>query len=274
MSIAVSTQLPAAAARPAAVAGAALLLALLAAGGFALAPARQGVGSAYQLPKVAANDITQLQVQASSGHDAAALAQLTGQADAGNPQAQRALGLALIAAAQGADTPSALSGVDSLRQAAARGDAQARVGLGKLYLQGSALVARDYGQSLRWFKLAARDNEPAAAYYLGVQYSNGYGVLADAAAAFQWFLQAAQRGVPAAMFRLANAYRYGQGVAVDNQKAVASYEAAAELEYPPAVQTLAMAYLNGEMGLPADGQKFQQYLAETGHSLKHPALEP
>jgi TPR repeat protein len=127
---------------------------------------------------------------------------------------------------------------------------------------------------LHWFGLAAQGKDPAAAYYLGVQYGNGYGVQPNPKAALDWFLFAAEHEQPAAMFMLGNAYRYGSGVAVNYAKAITYYEAAAEFEHPQAVQTLAMAYLNGEMGLPTSGAKYEYYLAETAHSLKHPPSEP
>jgi TPR repeat protein len=251
--------------------GVAFLLILIAVGGFFLvAPIFEEVRR-FISPPLGAADISQLQVQASAGHDAQAMAVLDVQARAGSPIAKRALGLVLLSST----TRSAeVAGLQWLTEAAEQGDISAQVSLGKRYLQGSATAPRDYAKSLHWFGLAAHGKDPAAAYYLGVQYGNGYGLQPNPKAAFDWFLFAAEHEQPAAMFMLGNAYRYGTGVAVNYAKAITYYEAAAEFEHPQAVQTLAMAYLNGEMGLPTSGEKYEYYLAETAHSLKHPPSEP
>lgn len=266
---------PPSAMRSPAIVGAALLLAMLAMGGLALAVPSFGAASLHSAPQSGPIEFTQLQVQASAGHDAQALALLLAQANAGNAIAKRALGLVLLDSMEAsASASAAAAGLRWLHEAAELGDSLAQVSLGKRYLQGSTSVPRDYAQSLHWFGLAAQGKDPAAVYYLGVQYANGYGLQANPKAAFNWFLLAAEQGQPAAMFMLANAYRYGDGVRTDFAKAVAYYEAAAELEHPQAVQTLAMAYLHGEMDLPVNMSKFEHYMAETAHALKHPPLEP
>ena len=251
--------------------GAALLLTVLAMGGLVLAVPSFRAAPLHNAQQLGPVEITQLQVQASAGRDAQALALLLAQANAGNAIAKRALGLVLL---DSMEASAAAAGLRWLHEAAEQGDSLAQVSLGKRYLQGSTSVPRDYAQSLHWFGLAAQGKDPAAAYFLGVQYANGYGLQANPKAAFSWFLLAAEQGQPAAMFMLANAYRYGDGVRTDFAKAVAYYEAAAELEHPQAVQTLAMAYLHGEMDLPVNMSKFEHYMAETAHALKHPPLEP
>jgi TPR repeat protein len=249
----------------------ALLLILLTLGGFVLSMPKFVAGKDHASLRLGANEIAQLQVQAGAGHDAQAMAILGAQAKTGDPAAKRALGEVLLLSK---DLTAEIEGLKWLNEAADQGDALAQVSLGKRYLQGSAHLPRDYTKSLHWFGLAAQAKDPAAAYYLGVQYGNGYGVPQNPKTAFDWFFVASEHEQPAAMFMLANAYRYGNGVAINYERAVTYYEAASEYEHPQAVQTLAMAYQNGEMGLPTNRAKYEHYLVETAHSLKHPPTAP
>lgn len=243
--------------------GASLLLAALALGGTRLAPVASGPA-----PRLDAVAVAQLQVQASTGQDLQASTGLATQARAGNALAQRAWGLVLL------KIGSPTEGLRWLHAAAAQGDADAQVALGKHYLHGSPQLPRDYAQALHWFGLAGQQHNAAAAYYLGVLYANGYGVPANPSQAFTWFDMAAQDGQPAALFMLGNAYREGNGVRVNFAKAIAALEAAAEQEHPQALQTLAMAYQHGEMGLRPSPTQAAYYMAETAHALKHPPIEP
>ncbi len=259
-------------------AGAGVLLLALGTGGFTWALPRLKTITALALqprtspavnPEI--NETLQLQVQASTGRDSQALETLNTRAKAGHVMAQRALGLVLL---DSADPKVAEAGLNWLNEAATHGDNTARVRLGRLYLEGSTLVTRDYARSLQWFNAAGLDKDPAAAYFLGVQYTNGYGVAIDAKQAAIWYALSAEQGQPAALFMLANAYQYGKGVAPNFSKAVELYSTAAELEHPQAIQTLAMAYSHGEMGLPVDSEKSMHYMAELAHALKHPPLVP
>lgn len=251
--------------------GLALLLTLITLGGFVLSVPKSAADKDLASLPLSANDVAQLQVQASAGHDLQAMAILGAQAKTGDPAAKRALGEVLLLSQ---DLTAEIEGLKWLNEAADQGDVLAQVSLGKRYLQGSANLPRDYAKSLHWFGLAAQAKDPAAAYYLGVQYGNGYGVPQNPKTAFDWFFVAAEHEQPAAMFMLANAYRYGNGISINYKKAVDYYEAAAEYEHPQAVQTLAMAYQNGEMGLPINRANYEHYLAETAHSLKHPPIAP
>lgn len=242
---------------------ASMLLTALAWGGVSLAPAPQSAA-----PRMDAVAIAQLEVQARTGQDLQARTALATQARAGHALAQRAWGQVLL------QTGSPAEGVRWLQAAATQGDTAAQVALGKSYLRGAPALPRDYAQALHWFTLAGQAHNPVAAYYLGVQYANGYGVPANPATAFAWFYIAAQAHQPAAQFMLANAYRYGDGVQADAAQAVAYLQLAAEQEHPQAIQSLAMAYQHGELGLRANPTQAAYYLAETAHALKHPPLEP
>lgn len=234
-------------------------------GGLQAMPPQQGA------PLFSLVEVEQLQMQAGSGQDADAVRRLQVAARAGQAPALRALGELALRQPGLADQS---AGVAQLRQAALQGDPRARLSLGKLYLNGSSQVAKDYAQSRHWLSLAAAQGDGGAAYYLGLHFASGYGAPPDAAAAAQAFKVAAEQGIPAGMFMLANAYRRGEGLAQDDRAALHWYEAAAERDHPPAAQTLAMAYAAGEMGLVPDAARSQHFLAEALHALKHPALLP
>ncbi|SMC24340.1 Sel1 repeat-containing protein [Andreprevotia lacus DSM 23236] len=222
-------------------------------------------------PALRANTLTELRVMADSGRDDDALAELQRLADKGTPDAQRTLGQVLLARG---DSEHALTGVRWLQQAGQAGDADAYAALGKAWLLGSPGLAINYPQAHTALQAAAKTGHTGAAYYLGIQLKNGYGIPADAKAAAHWFEVAARNDEPAALFMLANAYRYGDGVANDDAKALALYRKSADLEYPPAIQAMAMAYQHGEMGLKRDPANYKQELAEAAHALKHPAQQP
>lgn len=212
--------------------------------------------------------VDQLQIDAGNGLDKDALRKLRTAAKQNQVLAQNALGNVYL---QYKNMSLALHWLD---RAAQNNSNPARVSLGKLYLQGSIGVGRNYTKALSYFQPAAEDGHAAAAYYLGIMYKNGYGVETDAGQAAHWFKMAADQQLPSAMFMLANAYRAGEGVAQDNQTALKLYESAAEMELPEAIQALAIAYHNGELGLQPDAAAYQHQMLEIAHALKHPAQVP
>lgn len=180
--------------------------------------------------------------------------------------AQRALGEVFLTSRQGTHRQQAVAW---LQAAADQGDGMAAFDLGKVYFFGQG-VAQDYVAARHWFGLASGDSGRAA-YYLGLIYRNAYGVAADPVQARQWFERAAGQGQTDAMFMLANSWRFGEGGAQDEAQALKLYRQAGEgeHEHPVALQTLALVYLNGELGETRDEARFQHYLAEAGHALKH-----
>lgn len=212
--------------------------------------------------------VDQLQVSAANGQDKTALRQLRTAAKENQVLAQNALGNVYL---QYKNISLALHW---LERAADNKSNPAQVSLGKLYLQGTVGVAKNYPRAFAYFHAAAEDGNAAAAYYLGVMYKNGYGVEHDAVQSAHWLKVAADKQLPNAMFMLANAYRYGEGVAQDNQAALKLYQAAADMELPEAIQALAIAYHNGELGLQPDPVAYQRQMLEIAHALKHPAQSP
>jgi TPR repeat protein len=80
-------------------------------------------------------------------------------------------------------------------QAAAQaGDAAAQAHLGDDYLLGQEGAPHDTAQARHWYELAAKQNQPDAAFVLGEIYWNGDGVAKDNAAAARWWKVAYDHG--------------------------------------------------------------------------------
>ena len=63
-------------------------------------------------------------------------------------------------------------------------------------------MARDYGEAVRWYRLAAEQGNAPAQFNLGVAYVNGDGVTRDNEEALRWYRLAAEQGHAPAQERL------------------------------------------------------------------------
>lgn len=115
-----------------------------------------------------------------------------------------------------------------LRSLAEAGDAEAQYALGTAYSDGLAL-ARDYRQAAAWFEKAALQGHVRAQFSLGFLYYHGAGsgageaeitVAADAGQALRWLTLAGEAGNPMAAYLLSRIYHYGQGVPADRDAAL------------------------------------------------------
>jgi localization factor PodJL len=98
--------------------------------------------------------------------------------------------------------PPAALGPQSLRLAAARGNAQAQYEVGARYAKGSS-VERDDKKAMQWFARAAAQGLAPAQYRLAALYERGQGAEKDAALARVWYERAAKQGNVKAMHNLA-----------------------------------------------------------------------
>ena len=73
------------------------------------------------------------------------------------------------------------------------GDADAQNALGDIYLYGRG-VPRDAAAAIGWYEQAAAQGHADAQNHLGVIYANGFGVEVDRVTAFMWWKLAAARG--------------------------------------------------------------------------------
>lgn len=159
------------------------------------------------------------------------------------------------------------SSVESLRQAAERGEVEAQFQLGTAYYTGMNVI-QDYREAMKWYQKAAEQGLISAQHNLGVAYSKGLGVSQDERKAVQWYRKAAEQGDWRAQNNLGNLYSLGKGVAQNFQEAAYWYRKAAEQGYAIAQNNLGIAYQNGQ-GVPQDIQKAIQWYrkaAEQGYT--------
>ena len=114
------------------------------------------------------------------------------------------------------------------RPIAIKGDPDAQVNLGNLYMRGLG-VAQDYGLAAVWYEKAARQGHVTAQEKLGIMFYWGLGRPPNHAEAAQLFLKAAEQGSPGAAIILADLYERGDGVTQSMQEAYVWYSIAADL---------------------------------------------
>ena len=97
---------------------------------------------------------------------------------------------------------------------ARRGDGQAALLLGNMYLYGRG-VPRDYRAAREWLEVAASQGHAEALFNLGAIYDKALGVERDVPLAIRWFTLAADQRDPDAQLNLALFYIKGDGVSKD-----------------------------------------------------------
>ena len=117
-----------------------------------------------------------------------------------------------------------------LLRAAERGNPEASLALGRLYLDGK-LAAADPGKALKYFERAA-DYEPSAHYYLGRIHRRGYLGKPDPVLAARHFLTAARSGYPRADQALAQLFSDNRGVRPNLVNAYVFASIAAQAQTP------------------------------------------
>ena len=169
--------------------------------------------------------------------------------------------------AQNISLGSPASDIDSLRQAAEQGDAEAQKNLGVMYATGEG-VPQDNREAVKWSRMAAEQGDAGAQYNLGFSYYHGEGVLKASREAVKWFRMAAEQGEAKAQFNLGVMYATGEGVPQDDREAVKWSRMAAEQGEAKAQFNLGLAYATGE-GVPEDYReavKWFRMAAEQGDS--------
>jgi TPR repeat protein len=136
------------------------------------------------------------------------------------------------------------------RSNAERGDAQAQHNLGNLYYHGEG-ITQDYGEAVRWYRVAAQQGYAKAEDALGYMYRYGHGVPQDNAEAVLWFRKAANQGDPGALVNLALSYYNGQGISQDYAQAASLYREAANQGSAEGEDGLGLMFYHG-YGVPQD----------------------
>lgn len=109
-----------------------------------------------------------------------------------------------------------------------QGVAAAQCKLGELYAEGGWGVKQDPKEAVKWFRKAAKQNNPDAQYKLGECYFDGFGVTPKKAEAVKWFRKAAKQGSRKAQTKLGECYEHGWGVRRNLTAAQSWFKKAAE----------------------------------------------
>ncbi len=194
-------------------------------------------------------------VTASLEQPAAGRTDLLSETTAKQSLASEAGGLSLTSPAQ-ASVPSAADalpaelGVESLRAAAAGGDANAQFVIASRYLDGKT-VERDFRKAAEWYRKAATQGLAPAQYRLGTLYERGHGVTKDLDAARQWYEGAAANQNVKAMHNLAVIYANNDNSDAQFDKAAKWFNAAADHGLKDSVYNLAVLHERG-LGVTQD----------------------
>ena len=145
---------------------------------------------------------------------------------------------------------------------------------GLQYYEGDG-VTQDYREAVKYFRLAAEQEDVQGQYYLGECYYHGHGVSKDLEEAEKWYLLAEAQGNANACVRLGvcycdlgyNYYNGFNGKTKDYEKAVEYYRLAADRGNAEAQYKLGVCYDDGE-GVDQDYQeaaKWFELSANQGH---------
>ena len=156
-------------------------------------------------------------------------------------------------AARSNEMPPLSIGPNSLRTAAAKGDASAEFEVGARFAEGKG-VPQDLLQAVNWYQRSASQGFAPAQYRLGSMFERGLGVKVDLARARIWYQRAAEQGIVKAMHNLA-VLSAGRDTAVtDYQAAGKWFRTAADHGLNDSQFNLAIMYDSG-LGLERDSKQ-------------------
>ena len=129
-------------------------------------------------------------------------------------------------------------------------NAEARYYIGRMYEQGTG-VQQDELKALEFYQQAADQGSASAALKVGNAYYNGKGKEKDYKEAFKWYKKAADQNNYPAQYNLGLMLEEGLGVKEDILKSFEYYKKSADQGYAPAQMALGRMYLKG-LGTPQD----------------------
>jgi TPR repeat protein len=132
-----------------------------------------------------------------------------------------------------------------LKPLAEAGDPGAQKIMGIMYDYGQG-VEKDPEQALFWYTLSANQGDPAVQYQVGAKYFRGDGVAQDYHEAARWWEQAANGGQVDAQFNLGLMYYRALSVQRNNQRAAELFRQAADQGHSYAQYSLAVMYSFGQ----------------------------
>ena len=112
----------------------------------------------------------------------------------------------------------------------------------------TAKAYKNYGEAMKWFRLAAGQGHTGASYTLGAMYNLAQGVPQNYAEGLKWIRLAADRGNAKGQFNLGVMYEHGDGVAQNYGEALKWYQLAANQGDALAQLNLGVMSRDGEGG--------------------------
>jgi TPR repeat protein len=155
--------------------------------------------------------------------------------------------------------------LDAVKAKAVAGDSSAQDALGQAYRNGE-VVARNYGEAIHWFRLAADQGLAKGQADLALMYDSGWGVPEDPVEAVRLWVGAAERGDLSSKMALWIHYDHGIGVPQNSVEAFRWCRSLADqIETPADVRTLAQQGLGDDYrlgkGIPQDYQQSEHWYA-------------
>jgi TPR repeat protein len=151
----------------------------------------------------------------------------------------------------------AQSELEILTEKARDGDIASMLSLGRMYYKGEE-AGKDPEKAFRWFRKAARKDDPEAQTWVGFMYERGLGTRQNERRAFSYYEKAADQGYVTAQRNLAVLYETGFGVDKDPEKALRWYREAAGNGDVVSAKTLGKRYLEGT-GVKKDVQEAMKW---------------
>eukprot|EP00123_Amoebidium_parasiticum_P020988 comp5968_c0_seq1/m.1819 comp5968_c0_seq1/g.1819 ORF comp5968_c0_seq1/g.1819 comp5968_c0_seq1/m.1819 type:complete len:678 (-) comp5968_c0_seq1:80-2113(-) len=152
-----------------------------------------------------------------------------------------------------------------------RGDVEAQVTVGRLYLTGGHSVAPDHAKAYQYLSKAAEAGSAQAKANLGQMYEKAQGPIKepDLKKAFELYKESASEGNPSGQNNLGLLYLHGKGVDQDYREALRLFQMASKENHIDAQYNLGLMFFNG-LGITRDPEsalKMFQKAAEKNHSL-------
>lgn len=159
-----------------------------------------------------------------------------------------------------------LSKLDSYKQAALSGDAEAFALAGKCYRDGEG-TEKDLHLAVECFQLGVKKDDALSMLYLGQCYYRGHGVECNVERAADLFEQSAMLSNCEAMYSTALCYRKGDGVDKDFETEIRWLKTAAEQKYPPSMVDIAMYLKTKRIGSGVrEMMRYLEMSAEVGYA--------
>jgi TPR repeat protein len=165
--------------------------------------------------------------------------------------------------------------IELLRPIAEAGDPEAQNAVGEMLTDGRPGVTVDIVEAAAWFRKAAIQGFGAGQVNLGLMLEHGQGVVRDEAEASRWYRRAALEGFAEGQHNLARVYETGKGLPLDLGQAVFWYAKAVNQNFAPSQFAYGLMHRDG-IGVtrnPAEAIRLFRRAAAQGLTEAREALE-